>query len=121
MHVDHTDEENWEPMDRPVKFIPGVAEELKLTLASKNQDYAPTGEFSNFENAAEFANTEVLDVFLIQLAIKMTRIQTLTSNPFVANNESLRDSFIDLAGYATIAAAFLDSVQADAAKEMYDY
>jgi len=121
MAMDHTDEENWEPMDRPVKFIPGVAEELRLTLVSKNGDYAPAGEFSNFEISAEFAGINPMELILAQIAIKMTRIKNLHLNDYGPNNESLRDSLMDLAGYGIIAAAFLDSLQADAAEGMYDH
>lgn len=111
-------------MEEPVIDIPevgshiqAVAEELRLTLVSKNGDYAPSGEFSNFELSAAFAGIEPFNLILAQAAIKMTRINNLHLNDSYGNNESLRDSLLDLAGYAVIAAAFLDSVQADAAKD----
>lgn len=94
------------------KFIPGVAEELRLTLVSKNGDYAPAGEFSNFEISAEFAGIQPFELILAQIGIKMTRINNLHHNDYGPNNESLRDSLLDLAGYGIIAAAWLDAVQA---------
>lgn len=94
------------------KFIPGVAEELRLTLVSKNGDYAPAGEFSNFEISAEFAGIQPFELILAQIGIKMTRISNLHHNDYGPNNESLRDSLLDLAGYGIIAAAWLDAVQA---------
>jgi len=98
-------------------FIQAVASELKETLSSKNEDYAPNGEFSNFEIAAEFAGVDVFSLILAQIGIKMTRINNLHNNGHSPNNESLRDSIMDLAGYAEIAAAWLDAVQADAAED----
>jgi hypothetical protein len=94
----------------PNSYIQSSAAHLAETLASKNSDYAPTGEFSNFERAAEVAGIPTLQVMLAQAAIKMTRIQSLT-NPVTGTfeNESLRDSFLDLAGYAVIAHAYMEA------------
>lgn len=95
----------------PNSYMQASAEALAETLASKNQDYAPTGEFSNFEKAAEIAKTSVQQVLLAQIAIKLTRIERLqvaqTERYGGPLNESLKDSFLDLAGYATIAHAYL--------------
>lgn len=95
------------------RFIQGVAEELKLTLAGKNEDYAPGDEFSNFEQAADFAGLDTFSLIMGQIGIKLTRIENLHKNEYMPNNESLRDSLVDLAGYSVIAAAWLDAVQAD--------
>lgn len=97
------------------RFIQGVAEELKLTLAGKNEDYAPGDEFSNFEQAADFAGLDTFSLIMGQIGIKLTRIENLHKNEYMPNNESLRDSLVDLAGYSVIAAAWLDAVQADQA------
>lgn len=112
--------------EKPVTEIPDVgsyiqaaAEELRLTLVSKNGDYAPEGEFSNFEISARFAGISEFQLMLAQIAIKMTRINNLHINESYGNNESLRDSLVDLAGYGVIAAAWLDSLAADAAKDHF--
>ncbi len=98
----------------PNSYIQASAEMLAETLLSKNSDYAPTGEFSNFEKAAEFAGTSPLEIMVGQIGIKMTRIQTLLERgDRVGNNESLKDSFLDLAGYATIAHAYLERQDPD--------
>lgn len=102
------------------KFIQGVAEELKLTLAGKNEDYAMGGEFSNFEGSGQFAGVQPFHLILAQIGIKYTRIATLHNAGYEPNNESLRDSLIDLAGYSVIAAAWLDAVQADQALDFED-
>lgn len=93
-------------------YISAVAAELMDTLIKKNADYAGDLEFFNFEQAAEFAGLKVMDVMLTQIAIKYTRIANLHGGT-VPKNESLRDSFVDLAGYAVIAAAWLDAVNGD--------
>lgn len=79
---------------------------LVQTLAGKNRDYAGgAGEFYNFEQAAEFANVTMIDVVNAQIAIKLTRIKNLKIGQ--ATYESVRDSYLDLAGYAVIAHAML--------------
>lgn len=90
----------------PNSYIAASAEHLAETLLNKNNDYAPTGEFSNFEKAADIAGISVIELILAQVAIKMTRIQKLL-NTAAVSNEPLVDSFLDLAGYATIGHAWL--------------
>lgn len=96
----------------PNSYIQSSARLLAETLSSKNEDYRVQGEFSNFERAAEFAMTDPMTVMMAQLAIKVTRIEGLTSfgKP---NHESLKDSFLDLAGYAIIAHAYLEAMDVD--------
>ena len=93
----------------PNSYIQASADALAETLLSKNSDYAPTGEFSNFEKTAAIAGISVLQLITAQVAIKMTRIEKLLSSDAPAENESLQDSFLDLAGYATIAHAWMES------------
>lgn len=79
---------------------------LAKVLGSKNEDYtAGAGEFFNFNQAADIAGITPLEVITAQIAIKLTRIQSLKGRS--ASNESLRDSFLDLAGYAVIGHALL--------------
>lgn len=103
-------------MDR-TSYIQNAAAELSRTLASKNQDYAMGGEFSNFEESGQFAGVQPFHLILAQIGIKCTRIATLHNAGYEPNNESLRDSLVDLAGYSVIAAAWLDAVQADQAED----
>jgi hypothetical protein len=96
----------------PNGYIQASADALAETLLSKNSDYAPTGEFSNFERAAEFSGVTPLTVMLSQIAIKYTRIQGLYDDSGkAASNEPLVDSLLDLAGYAIIAHAYLTHEQ----------
>lgn len=95
-----------------MSYIQRVAGELKDTLSRKNHDYTTTDEFSNFTEAARLPGVMPFDVMLGQLGIKYSRLLSLNkgSDP---EFESLRDSFVDLAGYAVIAAAWLDREKED--------
>lgn len=93
----------------PSSYIQSSAQLLAKTLDSKNSDYRIGGEFSNFEQAAKFADIDVLEVMLAQIGIKFTRIQGLTGTASELRNESVKDSLLDLAGYAIIAHAYLES------------
>lgn len=105
----------------PNSFIAASAEHLAETLTKKNSDYAPTGEFSNFEKAAEFSGSRTLGVMLGQIAIKYTRIETLSRDVYNPSPqyESLQDSLLDLAGYAVIAHAYLAASEIDDAPTEY--
>lgn len=98
----------------PNSYIQASAEQLAETLLSKNQDYAPTGEFSNFEKAEELTGVRVMQIINAQIAIKMTRLQSLwTEHECRSMNEPIMDSYLDLAGYAIIAHAYLESQKDD--------
>lgn len=101
----------------PNSYIAASAEHLAETLTKKNSDYAPTGEFSNFERAAEAASITPLQLITAQIAIKLTRIESIFGKDLIVENESLRDSFLDLAGYAAIGHAWLSYVEEDADTE----
>jgi len=96
----------------PNSYIQSSARLLAETLSGKNGDYAPGGEFSNFEEAAEFAELTPLGVMLTQIGIKYSRVKSLTRKGR-ANYESIQDSLLDLAGYAIIAHAYADAYRAD--------
>lgn len=80
--------------------------ELGKVLASKRGDYSSAGEFENFTSTADAVGTiEPEDVFLTQIAIKLGRIRSLRTQATEPSNESLKDSYRDLAGYAVLAFA----------------
>jgi hypothetical protein len=96
----------------PNSHIAASAEHLAETLTKKNSDYAPTDEFSNFRKSAEAAGITVIQLITAQIAIKMTRVEKLLRGGASApRNESLKDSFLDLAGYAAIGHAWLSYVE----------
>lgn len=95
---------------------------LADTLVGKNQDYTGgRGEFFNFEKAAEFVSggADPLFVMLTQLGIKVTRLDSLLlgdHDQVITNFEGIKDTLLDLAGYAVIAHAYLSATE-DAADE----
>lgn len=88
--------------------IQASVELLAETLQKKNNDYAgENGEFFNFSRSAELASVSTLAAMLVQIGVKVTRIQNLFDRPG-ASNEPLVDSLLDLAGYAVIAHAYVN-------------
>ena len=83
-------------------WIEAACDELKDTLAGKNEDYRIDSEFSNFEYAAGFAGLAAQDVMLCQIGIKIGRLMGLTKEGDTYNNESYKDTVKDLAGYLLI-------------------
>lgn len=71
----------------------------------KNHDYASDGNpYSNFEYAAMVSKdfTDPVDrVFATLIGVKLARLQELTKGK-VPNNESVNDTYLDLANYAAI-------------------
>jgi hypothetical protein len=86
-----------------------VLDEMRTLLERKNHDYAQDANpFSNFEHAAAVAGVPVETVFLVMIGVKIARLIELTSSGKTPNNESIRDTRIDLANYATLNAAYHD-------------
>lgn len=96
-----------------MRHIDSAANELACTLRGKNRDYAPTTEFSNFEEAAKLAGVEVMQSILLQIGIKYSRLMSLAGGDGKPNFESVRDTLMDLAGYSVIGAAKLDQEQSE--------
>lgn len=78
----------------------------------KSHDYArDDNAFSNFEYAALVAQpfTDPVDrVFATMIGIKLARLAELTAAGKEPQNESLRDTFDDLATYAALWASYED-------------
>lgn len=94
-------------------YIPAVVEQLRLTLKSKNEDYAPTTEFSNFEQAAALVGVSPRLAIMLQIGIKYSRLTSLIESDAEANFEGIRDTLMDLAGYSMIAVAHMDKLSDD--------
>lgn len=71
-------------------------------LLDKQEDYGPT----NISRAPGGA----LNGLRVRIFDKISRINNLIETGATPNNESLRDSFVDLANYATIALMVIDGV-----------
>lgn len=72
-----------------------IYEELRNVLCSKQNDYGP----GNINNAPGGP----INGLLVRMNDKMERLKNLMYNGAVAKNESIEDSFVDIANYAVIA------------------
>jgi len=77
-----------------------VGDEVTDILIKKQADYGP----HNIGRAPGGA----LNGLIVRIHDKISRIMHLTSNDVDPQNESLRDSYVDLANYALIALMVLD-------------
>jgi hypothetical protein len=75
-------------------------------LNKKAHDYASEDMLSNFKKTAEMCKVTPEKVFEIMLCIKICRIVELQGGK-TAQNESLDDTLMDLANYATLNRAYL--------------
>ena len=78
---------------------------LRSILKSKQKDYGPT----NIANAPGGP----LNGLRVRIFDKVSRINNLIDTGATPDNESLHDSFLDLANYAVIALMVLDDVWPD--------
>jgi len=93
-------------MDIRPDYIALALERIKDTLMRKGADYSNGSDdpFVNFKETAAIAGVSPISVALILCGIKMSRIRHLegAGDPM---NESLDDSYLDLACYAILALA----------------
>ena len=72
-------------------------------LRRKQHDYAQGDDaFSNFRTVAAVAGVSVQQCFVVWLATKVVRLGQLISNGKDPQNESIRDTLIDIANYAEL-------------------
>ncbi len=85
-----------------------LQDKKKKCIKGKNEDYAKSDSaFSNFEYSAACAGIEVEQVFMVFLGTKLARLKELLSGK-TPNNESVRDTLMDLSNYADLLAVLLD-------------
>ena len=89
--------------------IPGVSallSKIQSIHEKKNEDYTTEGKnYENFERAAIIASwfSDPIDkVFAIHIGTKLARLAALRSQGKKPNNESIDDTFLDLATYAVL-------------------
>ncbi len=76
----------------------------------KSEDYASDkNRYSNFEEAAATAGVAVDDVFAVLIGVKLARLRELLKSNKVPNNESIQDTRVDLAVYATLWLSYHES------------
>jgi hypothetical protein len=86
-------------------YFDEAIERMRKVHASKKVDYSRSDNiFSNFEIAAHFADVNIQATFDTLIGIKQARLNNLRGrNPV---NESIEDTLLDRAVYATIAYAY---------------
>lgn len=98
-------------MSRNPYFVKAL-DEMQEIHDRKNADYAhESNPFSNFEHAAAASGIPAIQVFDVLLGVKQARLSELSDKGRTPNNESIRDTLLDRAVYATIALAYFDWVQ----------
>lgn len=81
-------------------YLSAIASELVILLESKQKDYGP--------NSVNGAPGGPITGLLVRLHDKFSRANNLASKNKIPNNEPLRETFIDIAGYALLAIMVID-------------
>ena len=96
-----------------------LLDKMRETHDRKNHDYAKDSDpFSNFTFSAELVkhyNNPIDQIFIGIISIKLARLSELL-NGKEAKNESIKDTFIDLANYCALWGAYYASLE-DSKKE----
>jgi hypothetical protein len=92
-------------MSRIPEFLRAL-EIMKEVHEKKNEDYAdPTNPFSNFdfsEYCLRAFNNDRDKTFVWPISTKLARLATLLNSTKPPNNESIEDTFIDIANYVLL-------------------
>jgi hypothetical protein len=80
--------------------LSAIASELVILLESKQKDYGP--------RSVNGAPGGPINGLLVRLHDKFSRAGNLAATGKTPNNESLRETFIDIAGYALLAIMVID-------------
>jgi len=83
-----------------IKAVQGKYDEAEKLLLKKHKDYGPKNISGSPGGAINGLRVRIHD--------KLARINNLYDSGVTPENESLRDSFIDMANYAIIALLVLD-------------
>lgn len=98
-------------MDKDIRpdYIGLAMDRIGKMLSCKGADYSNGSDdpFVNFKETGAMMHMPPRAVALVQCGIKMSRIRHLEMSDSVAVNESIDDSYLDLACYAVLALAML--------------
>jgi hypothetical protein len=100
-----------------IKHFETFVEAQKKIMLSKGNDYANDDRLNNFKVAGEVCGIPADVQCLSLIATKVARLGVLlkTKNP---NNESIRDSVIDLANYTALLDMLLSETEPAAPKSL---
>ena len=89
--------------EEQTKHFGEITSKMKEILFKKGNDYANTDRLSNFKLAGSICGMTAELNALNMIATKVARLGVLLQNTDKApNNESIRDSILDLANYAVL-------------------
>lgn len=91
------------------KHFEGFATSMREVLLKKGNDYANADRLSNFKLAGNIIGLNAEMNCLSMIATKVARLGVLLNSESKPNNESVRDSVLDLANYAVL----LDMILSD--------
>jgi len=87
-----------------------MLESMKKIHIKKNADYASeSNPFSNFERSGTVASWFTIPIdraFAVLIGTKLARLAELLEPGRIANNESVEDSFLDMATYCILWASY---------------
>lgn len=89
----------------------------KEILLKKGSDYATQDRLSNFKRAGSIINITPEQNCLSLIATKVARLGVLLSNNVDPQNESIRDSILDLANYAILLDALIEDRESEIPKK----
>lgn len=99
-----------EVLELASKEFSEILKEMEAIHLKKNADYSfDTNPFSNFEITADLIRNfsrPIDQTFAGIIGIKLARLANLLSNGRTPNNESVDDTFKDLANYVVLWAAY---------------
>lgn len=87
-----------------------LLDKMKLVHNRKSSDYAAINSpFENFDRSSWLASwfkNDIDKTFAVLIGVKLARLATLLGKVSKPNNESIADTFLDLANYCTLWAAY---------------
>lgn len=89
----------------PNPLVRELLNKIQTIHDSKNEDYASSGYYENFERSAmlmEWFSSNQDKAFVSLIATKLARLATLLGKETAPNNESIDDSFLDLCTYCVL-------------------
>lgn len=113
-----------------LEFHKQLCEEARSLSERKNRDYAGNGgeqPFANFERCQTMGICTTERGFLVRMTDKMSRLSSFCESGFLSvNDESVRDTVMDLINYSALFLAFISqppdcTVQSDLHSDQYEY
>ena len=97
-------------------LVEKMLERLLTIHDKKNDDYAKSWPYENFDRSALVASwfdKNEDKAYVILIATKLARLATLLNSTKAPNNESIDDSFDDLAMYCILWATYHRAISTD--------